>query len=447
MSSAIVPHIAKALTSSKLLNLKRALAEKKRMRKKQPHLVTVYLRINDPYSYLLLQVLDQLKMRYPIKYDFRTVFNLQQEMYPAPELWEKNAFNDGAYLSELYELEFPQQRPETTPERDAQLTAQLLHWELQPGYLANALQLFHAYWQQDPAKIDTLVSSAIPDHVECYQHHLAENETMLKDMGHYLSAMLHYGGEWYWGLDRLEHLERRFNDMGLDQTGSSHVYFNRGYREFCAQMSPAQIIKTTSDTPIEIFWSIRSPYSYVGLLRAKQLANYYQVPLVVKPVLPMVMRRMKVPKSKRFYIAMDTKREADKYDIDFGFIADPLGDGVERCYALYEFAKSEGKGVEYLESYARGVWAEGIRSDTDKGLQKIVERVGLNWQQAKPQLQDDSWRIWVQQNLAEIYQNDLWGVPSFKYGEVKVFGQDRIDCIERAIVRNLTGINVVEEAL
>ena len=148
----------------------------------------------------------------------------------------------------------------------------------------------------------------------------------------------------------------------------------------------------------------------------------------------MIMRRMQVPKTKGRYILHDVKREADKYGIEFGFVADPLGRGVERCYALYEFAQAAGKGNEFLESYARGVWSEGIRSDTDEGLQLLVERVGLDWYRARALLSDDSWRIWVQQNLAEMYGKDLWGVPSFTYGEVRVFGQDRLDCIERAIV-------------
>jgi len=47
--------------------------------------------------------------------------------------------------------------------------------------------------------------------------------------------------------------------------------------------------------------------------------------------------------------------------------------------------------------------------------------------------------VWVQENLLELYDNGLWGVPSIKYGDVAVFGQDRIDCIERAIVATIKG--------
>ena len=63
-----------------------------------------------------------------------------------------------------------------------------------------------------------------------------------------------------------------------------------------------------------------------------------------------------------------------------------------------------------------------------------VERVGLDWQAARGHLSSDAWRQWAQENLAELYADGLWGVPSFTYGELKVFGQDRLDCIERAIV-------------
>ena len=177
------------------------------------------------------------------------------------------------------------------------------------------------------------------------------------------------------------------------------------------------------------------------MVRARQLAEHYGVALEVKPVLPMVMRRMQVPATKGFYFIKDAKREADKHGIPFGYVADPLGAGVERCYALYSYAQSEGVGVAFLESYARGVWSEGIRSDTDAGLRKLVERVGLNWRHAQQLLQDDRWRLWAQDNLAELYGHDLWGVPSLVYGQTKVFGQDRIDRIERAIVNDLTTEN------
>ena len=443
-----MPYLANILFSDNTLKLKRALSERKRKRHRQAHLVTVYLCINDGYSYLLLQVLADFQKRFNITFDFRCVLNKQSDMYPAPNLWHKNAFNDGHYLANLYGLDFPDTPPTHSEKITRQACAQLLHWELQPGFLENAQVLFKQYWQGNHAQLTKLMDPAIANHVECYQHHLLNNETQLKENGHYLSAMLHYGGEWYWGLDRLQYLERRLNDLAVNTT-ASQVLFNLGQKYFCKHMTPHAVFiaqKMTAQTsPIELFWSIRSPYSYIALVRARQLAEYYQVPLVVKPVLPMVMRRMQVPTNKKSYIPLDTKREAGQCGIKFGKIADPLGAGVERCYALFDYAKTQGKGHEYLESYAQGVWSEGIRSDTEKGLKKIVQRAGLNWQEAKALVNNQEWRHWAQDNLAQLYGNDQWGVPSFKYADDYWFGQDRMDALEKSIVKrfSLTSQSVV----
>jgi 2-hydroxychromene-2-carboxylate isomerase len=432
----IMPRVIKLITSPALLEFKRKRAESKRSRNHAPHVITVFLRINDPYSYLLIQVLKSFQARYDIKLEFRTVLKHQSEMIPAPGLWQSNAFKDGESLARLYQLNFPADTPRYSEGMIKQVTAQLLHWELQPDYLDKAEALFDAFWQGSSSKIEELLDSNVVENAECYDHHLLQNEQLLKDTGHYMSAMLNYGGEWYWGIDRLDHLEQRLNALPSAKPLDSKVVFDRTYRDFCcgSVTSDVQLQKT-----IEYFFSIRSPYSYLGLERVVKLAEHYQAPLVIKPVLPMVMRRMQVPNAKKFYIMGDAKREADKLGLtDFGFLADPLGAGVERCYALYEYAQQEGKAIEFLLSYARGVYNEGILSETDKGLKILVERCGLNWSEAQSLLNDDSWRIWAQQNLAEMYGKGSWGVPSIAYGDVMVFGQDRIFRIEEEIISDLT---------
>lgn len=446
---------AQLTTSPWLREKKRQKAEKKRQRNKQPHRVVVYLRLNDAYSYLLLQVLSKLAQRYPIEYEFRTILELQHQMYPAPLLWEKNAFTDGVLLAQMYQLEFPQQQPDSNPQRDRELSAQLLHWELQPNYLEKALALFNAYWSNNQKIINNLVNSDICRQTECYQHHLQANQDLLKNQGHYLSAMLHYGGEWYWGLDRLEHLERRFNTLlsascgkntalnGDKKTVANTVEFNLSHKNFCrtaADTIPAAT-NVTETEPLLMYWSARSPYSYIGLVRAQQLCHHYKIPLILKPVLPMVMRRMQVPKTKGRYILFDTKREADKHNIPFGNIEDPLGKGVERCYALFEYAAANGKAVELALSFARAVWAEGVASETKLGMEYIVSRAGLHWTEAEPLLDDNQWRNWAQDNLAEMYSKDLWGVPSFSYQSLRLFGQDRLEALEQAFIATTNNAN------
>lgn len=42
-----------------------------------------------------------------------------------------------------------------------------------------------------------------------------------------------------------------------------------------------------------------------------------------------------------------------------------------------------------------------------------------------------------EKNLAELKSWDLWGVPSFQYGDQQWWGQDRFRSIEDAIVDDL----------
>lgn len=437
--SKIKPYIIDAIFSKKTLSIKRAYSEYKRKKANQPHKVTVYLRINDAYSYVLIQVLAELQKRFSIEYDFRTVLNLQPEMYPAPNLWAENGFSDAQHLAKLYDLNCPSEAPIYTEQENKQFTSQLLHWELQPNYLEHALGLFHGYWQQNQAALKQQLQSSVVTSTECYAHHLLANEALLKQSGHYLSAMLHYGNEFYWGLNRLQYLEQRLNALNL-QSGTKQICFNKSQIQFCkglSQQDTASKLTQDNTQPIILFWSLRSPYSYLGLLQAIKLSKHYRTPLIIKPVLPMLMRRMQVPKAKSWYIATDVKRESITLGISFGRIADPLGAGVERCYAVYEYANSLGKGLALLESFATGVWSEGIDAATDGGVKIMIERIGLSWNEVQPLLGKNDWRVWAQDNLAELYGNKLWGVPSFLYGEEKVFGQDRIDRIEQAICDDL----------
>ncbi|CAA0080518.1 Uncharacterised protein [Zhongshania aliphaticivorans] len=438
--SRIKPYLYSLVSSQGLLKLQRAVAEWRRKQADKPHLVSVYLRINDPHSYLLLQVLPILAERYNIDFDFRTVLRLQEDMYPAPQLWEQHAFADSAFLANQHGLTFPKTPPTTTPALAKYATAQLLHAELQGDYLEQATEIFKHYWHDQEDALNTCIDPRIQRNMECYQHHLLANETRLHNNGHYLSAMLHYGekpgGEWYWGLSRLAYLEQRLTALGAVKnvtTPSPSTELNTKPNAASNTGNNGESTPISDKIPIILYWSARSPYSYLGLVRAKALAARYDIPLIVKPVLPMVMRRMQVPRQKGLYIFKDTKREAEKYGIPFGFAADPLGAAVERCYALVDYASEQHCANLFLEIFTRSVWSEGIDAATDTGLKKIVEAAGLDWSHAKTLLNNNDWRHWAQENLLDMYDKGLWGVPSFHYRQLSVFGQDRLDRVECAL--------------
>ncbi|WP_292275778.1 hypothetical protein [Marinobacter sp.] len=62
------------------------------------------------------------------------------------------------------------------------------------------------------------------------------------------------------------------------------------------------------------------------------------------------------------------------------------------------------------------------KRETDAGLKVIVERAGLEWAEV---------------NRKAMYDCGLWGVPSFRYGTVSCWGQDRLWIIEEAIKKRV----------
>ena len=426
MKKYLISYITEFLLSDKRIYKNRLDTESKRKRLNQPHTVDVYIAIDDPASYLLLQILSKLKQRYNLTFKFRTVLQKQGDMYPEPQLWDKNVLNDCTRMAELHQLTKPKNYClDDKLTQDVSLL--LVQLENKPEFLIQALEIFEAVWQNNAAVVEKLVTQQLDTKQSEHKKQLSTNENDLLDQGHYLSGTLHYGGEWYWGLERLQYLEKRLN--ALLPFASQVIKYNKLHDLY--QPISKQIEDNT--TPLTLYFSLRSPYSYLGLLRAIKLTEHYQIPLELKPVLPMLMRGMKVPKKKAMYIALDTKREAKSYGLAFGKIADPLGKGVERCYALFDFAKSQGKEIEFMKNYATAVWSQRVFSDSDNGLKYIVEKSDLDWQKAQSMLNNQSWREWADTNLKELFDLGLWGVPSFKYKDTRVFGQDKLLFVEQAI--------------
>jgi len=81
----------------------------------------------------------------------------------------------------------------------------------------------------------------------------------------------------------------------------------------------------------------------------------------------------------------------------------------------------------------QGVWAEGLDAGSDKGLRRITERAGLQWDAVQHALDDPAWRQTAEINRTEMLDLGLWGVPSFRFQNTAVWGQDRLIAIEEAL--------------
>ena len=433
MKKAVMPYVLKGISSALLLSTKRKLYMLRRKVLHQEPVLEIFIKADDPYSYLLIQAMASIESRFSINLKFYVFNDIDQQMYPRLEMWQQYASYDVYHLAKLYGFQFPCQGklPKLDGDVIKTLACALVAIEQDDEFLSKANRILTEFWFNS-----ILPTSAIFNRERSLAK-LLINQALLASKGHYLGGMIYFEGEWYWGVDRLDHLEQRLIEAGFAHRKNEQVLFNLTYKNFCQPLL-GEYAKSRDNQPLILYWSARSPYSYIGLERAVKLTEHYQIPLEIKPVLPMMMRNMYVPEIKKMYIFLDTKREANKLGIDYGFVADPLGAAVERCYALIEYARSENKLQAFLLSFARAVNAEGIRAETDSGLEKILTRCGLDWTVAKEKLTEKSWRIEVQNNLEEMLKLGCWGVPTIRYGDIHFWGQDRFVLLENVIQQDLS---------
>ncbi|MCC5980578.1 MAG: DsbA family protein [Oceanicaulis sp.] len=262
---------------------------------------------------------------------------------------------------------------------------------------------------------------AVPEATGDPERTLARGVRERQRLGHYLGAMFHFDGEWYWGLDRLHYLEERLAAIN----GRAVEYFTPRREVTLQPVTPLR------QAVVEAFISLRSPYSYIAMARLIALAEAHNAELRLRPVLPMVMRGLPVPTAKRLYIVRDTKREAERLGLPFGLIADPVGRPAERGLAVTFHAMKTGKGVAFAHSFLKGVFADGIDAGSRKGLLRLCERAGLTAADMEAVLADASWREEAEANREAMLALGIWGVPAFRVDDRPAhWGQDRLWAVE-----------------
>ncbi len=390
--------------------------------------------VDDPYSQLAAQALEPLLARYDVELVPHLVGPPPDDAAPERARLEAFARKDAADVAPGYGLAFPAGACAPVPEQVAEATRILAASLGGRDFARIAARAGEALWRRDGAALGALArehGAAAPDAARAA---VAEGNELRAKLGHYLGGMFHLAGEWYWGVDRLHHLERRLASLGARRPGASAqpIAPRPAFGDGVADAGGERLV-------LELYPSLRSPYSYIALERAYALPQRYPVDLVLRPVLPMVMRGLPVPRAKRLYITLDTKREAEDIGVPFGRIADPVGRPVERAFSLYPWACERGRGGELLLAFTRAAFAEGIDTGTDAGLRHVVERAGLPWDEARKRVDTDGWRDALEQNREQLFALGLWGVPSFRLlgrdGEpdFATWGQDRIWRVEAEI--------------
>jgi 2-hydroxychromene-2-carboxylate isomerase len=389
----------------------------------------LYYRADDPYSHLLVQVLPRLASTYGLAIEIIPIGHPSTAANPAPDMLLLHAIRDASLLAESYGLSFPSNATPPSEDRMRRVHAVLLERRSSEEQIQVALELGETLWRDDGAALAAVVDRYGSISGESVGLALEANYAALERAGHYQPGMLYYGGEWYWGIDRLHYLEERLQREGLDQS----LDLTRGPAPHLASMIR---VPDGGKPRIEVFVSFRSPYSYLSIPQLIDLRDRHDVEVVVRPVLPMVMRGLPVPRAKKLYMVHDAKREADRLGIPFGHVCDPLGKGIGYSLAVF-FNCAVGKGLELelARSVMQGIWSEARDVAHIPDLLFLAGRAGIGEAEVRAAIEDPSWQDKGQANRDALTELGLWGVPSFRIGSYSTWGQDRLPLVEAEIAR------------
>ena len=397
---------------------KRQEFESRRQARVEPHKVLFFFQSNDPYSALAAQFLHRIKSAYNIQLEICLVGEEGYDALPEPEMYRKYVFSDVQKIAPYYDIDFSNTHIPSAEEKDRFLSHLC---SLNQEELIEQLPSISLKFWKGQFSGNTCSEKVIEDT-------LKQGNEKRDECGHYLGAIFHYGGENYWGIDRINFLLERLEALGVKKGASLRV-------NPALSSHPSHQL---SDVKLEIFFSANSPYTYLAFDRVKKLGETYGIPIVVRPIMPMLMRQMDISRRKGFYILSDSARVAEKLEIPFGKVQTPIGYPLRRIYSLFPYVNSHGKGFEYLHKCMEAIFATGTQVGSKVFLRQLLTDLDLDADEGFKHLDATDWEAGFEKNRLDMYKVNCWGAPTFKLFHnnnniLSIWGQDRIWVVEEEL--------------
>lgn len=197
----------------------------------------------------------------------------------------------------------------------------------------------------------------------------------------------------------------------------------------------------------DLFFSFRSPYSYLAIGRYRAMATEHDVEITLRTVLPIAIRDPDIlftgnPAAPR-YIVMDSMRSAAFLGLPIAWPRpDPVVQNlmtreiaveqphIHRICRLGQAATRRGKGLAFAAEVAPLIWSGEI-DGWDKGdhLARAAERAGLDFVELETEAATDAETLdaEIAANQAALEEAGHWGVPTLVFEGEPFFGQDRVE--------------------
>lgn len=198
----------------------------------------------------------------------------------------------------------------------------------------------------------------------------------------------------------------------------------------------------------DLFFSFRSPYSYLAIGRYRAMAEEWDVDIALRPVYPLAIREPDFfernhPNWLR-YTFTDMFRVAQFHDIPFGPPRpDPIVQNVMtrqiseeqpyifRLTRLGQVAARRSKGLCFAHEAAKLIWGGAENWHEGEHLTGAAQRAGLDLAELDAEALSDADALdtEIHANQAALEAGGHWGVPTLVFEGEPFFGQDRIEMV------------------
>ena len=208
---------------------------------------------------------------------------------------------------------------------------------------------------------------------------------------------------------------------------------------------------------IDLYFSYRSPYSYLILPRMLKLKEKYDIEINFKVVYPIAIRMPEWFEGKNFFTffffkMIDMRLQAKKLGIPFTskLKPDPIRQNImtgkisshqpyifDICH-LGQMAQMKGVGMEFAFEVSSLIFGGVENWNTDENLSEAAKKVGLDLIQLRESVNVHEEEIigQIKQNQADQLNAGHHGVPLTVIGDKHFFGQDQFDKIMETLKEN-----------
>ncbi|AXQ20729.1 hypothetical protein BEN71_00860 [Acinetobacter wuhouensis] len=330
--------------------------------------LSIYLRLDDVYSYLAVQQLPQLEEI--LNDDLKPLKVIISNTSAEPpngmsiEEWRNYSLEDARILANQHRFSYDDEKPEQ-PSAEALQQAEIILRNTPltgQNFLYLLEDVFHMLWQQQYGKLRTL-------YVMASKHQKLQSfPERIFDQTPVLESYFEFGGRKYHAVDDLLRLTRRLKQQKLLIDNPIFLINHIEWREHL--MSDAEELAEIQamHPELDLYIALEDPISWLLLAYIKEeLANYYNIQLNLHPL---------SYHGRDFFDWSLATRLSKRTEVKFTPFCRPTADSTLNMARLY-YSVPEEQRIDAMYDILQAVWTKGRDLSFKAHVQQIQQDLGI----------------------------------------------------------------------